>query len=1074
MTQQRLFTDYTNLGDSGTDAPDAIQPVLDGEPATATVFQRPSENLRSRTEISRDAHRAHWYYRDFATGACVIEGATGHSISWPGPTTAPFLSTGIVTQVGDLTIRPLLTPRVSAKGALTIGTVGLNEVKYEVTASGYASRGQDQIFVEHRDSLGAALTCAISVGPVKRVLVVFDSTNPAHIASATVIAVTAAIAVDTDLGVGVGAPYFKATTTTVGGLAISAAAETFIEGTADQEAHRIASGALTAFTTANPLQEGDAVGVWYYDLTQEPPGILTPGGRWESNPDRGTSTVPGASFFITSTDPQKIPGAVALFKVVNGELVWFTGDRYLPGTSGPIGSVSGGLLIINDAPFSGAPTNIINGGIDKPLPSPTVQNALNSIDVRLGQLRTAWTCTDGVSSAGGHFSGVSAIQNAITAMAGVPGTLLVRRGTYTLPNVYAFPTGIVIITDGAVIINQAAPVSLSIGSNCVFRYLTINVGAIQVTTGLNVIMDFVIIGGRLQVGTGFIGSNVGVQGNTDPFAYSVSFTGANATISNLTCAHSVNMSGINNRVGLLVIAGTTTALGSSIVRINGVNCTIESLAIVASTNISAGTALLEVGGFENTVTNFLANTVASPITAGRYGVWLNACTVARLGTIEMLMSSGIPLIASGTVSVTATQCVFLSNASFEHVFHTSTIVGAQSWKFDRCTFSQGTNTASAMFSLVPDAVVSKVHFDTCRFDCARLSGSPIYAEGTKFTDCTFLINNPVVGGAPRLGGAANGQGNSLFRFHDSCVLDDCTIDGNDAEVNNLLGRPDFTPALFVELFKAKAYNLRFVQLNQHLYSLQNFSTLLSLGEGAELHGWSTVFTPTVSVQGGAQSLAATVSIGTGNNYAADYTFNPGDLYPGGATYMHPFAANTAGPIRNFVAERIRILGQFAGICRTDGPSGYVLLDSTFSDCRFGTVTNGCVTALGMPLPEGQDNTFTRCYFYHAGGGAASGVLTVTEYVTAHYIFDCCTLSSVAAENNTTGVFHGLGAPHTLEQWVFLGNNIIITATVPGLKPFVTGSVTFSATENVGAGNYQVYVGGTATAPSFAAVVNKWT
>jgi hypothetical protein len=162
MTKQAYSVDLRQGGDTGVNTSAAIQPILNGEPATSTNFQRPSENLRGRTEVMRQAHRDHYYARDFAANM-VIEGATGHTIAWAGSTT--FGGTGIVTQAGNLTIRPLLTPRVSTKGTLTIGVLAVNEVKYAVTATGYAARGQDEITIEHRNVAAAALTC---VQPTRR------------------------------------------------------------------------------------------------------------------------------------------------------------------------------------------------------------------------------------------------------------------------------------------------------------------------------------------------------------------------------------------------------------------------------------------------------------------------------------------------------------------------------------------------------------------------------------------------------------------------------------------------------------------------------------------------------------------------------------------------------------------------------------------------------------------------------------------------------------------------------------------------------------------------------------------
>lgn len=1065
---QRLFTDYANLGDSGTDSPDAIQPVLDGQPGTQSTFQRPSENLRSRTEITRDAHRAHWYARDFSMGAYVIEGATGHSITWPGPTTAPFLSTGIVAVVGDLTIRPVLTPRVSTKGVLTVGVPASNTVRYETTATGYASKGQDQVFVEHRDTLAAVLSCNISVGPVKRILVVFDSTNPAHIASAVVAVVGAAIAIDPDLGVGVNAPYFKATTTIVGGPAVSAVAETLVEGTADQEAHRLVSGDLTAFTTANPLQEGDAVGVWYSSLVEEPPGVLAPGGRWESNPDRGTSTVPFASYFITSNNPQKIPGAIALFKVVNGELVWFTGDRFLPGTAGPIGSISGGLLLINDLPFSGAPTNSTNGGIDKPLPSPTVQNALNSVDVRLGQLRTAWTCTDGVSTTGGHFTGPSAIQNAITALAGLPGTILARRGTYTIPNAYAIPPGVVIRTDGAVIIQQAASISLSIGNNCELYGLSLNVNFTQITTGINVVMDRVSITGRLQVGSEFHGTYILVNGAAFATGYSVVFTGFNAYIEKLVVTSSVDIGGLNNHIEDLQVTGSTSTLGSSLVRLSGTNGSISRLSITVTMTISAGTALLEITGFENSVDHFLTNTIGSPLTAGRYGVWLNGCSGASIRNATVFMGLGVPLRVAAATSFDIAQSVFLSTLGTEGVFENTGISGlTQRWVFTRCSFSQFTNTASTLMTLLASAP-SRILFETCDFEVAKLTGYALRAQHVTFTNCNFAIKNPLVLGNPRLAGSVNLQTLAPLLFEGGCSLETCTIDGNDAEVNLDGPNPTFSAPLFatfedtsLPFIGVNVSELHIVNINKHMNSV-GLNGLIELRANARLDGLTTAFTATPAIQGGAALLENVVAIAGDRVEFSHYMLNS-ISYPSPAT-LCPIGLRLASSFLH--VDAIRILSNYRAFILNDALSPASFLRVTRS--QLGTASAGCSDVDGFPFPVGDFQTWanTALWVNNTGAGSMVRLLATGQQGVG---FDQCSFRAIPVITaGANGLFNSL-APIVVANFRYTGCSFFI-AGAPGTYLFAN-NVTFTGT--VGAGNTWIYTGGAAGAPSFAAVINTW-
>ena len=63
MADQNI--DFREGGDSGErDNPDAIERYNDGEPASETVFRRPPENLRSRTEILRTEGEDQKYLQD--------------------------------------------------------------------------------------------------------------------------------------------------------------------------------------------------------------------------------------------------------------------------------------------------------------------------------------------------------------------------------------------------------------------------------------------------------------------------------------------------------------------------------------------------------------------------------------------------------------------------------------------------------------------------------------------------------------------------------------------------------------------------------------------------------------------------------------------------------------------------------------------------------------------------------------------------------------------------------------------------------------------------------------------------
>jgi hypothetical protein len=327
-TEQKGFVDFLNGGDTGQDNIASVQPVSDNEGATQLVLRRPTENIRSRTEILRDEIEELKYYRDY--GHLMIE-YTGGTLDWAGPGNLADFSGG------TFRISPMLAPGSAKKGSLGIGMAGVNRVIYTIATGAYATHGMNAITVEHRDGgVGTALSAQITAGPVRRILVVFDSTNTSHHATAAKAVIDAAIAADT------GTPdltgKINVTVDTADLVAITASAETRIEGTADDEVHVIQATDITALGN---LAIGDGVAVWYRYLIEpdagfgSDPKLGLAGGRAESSSTRGTSAIPSAALFKTTANPEKIPGAIPICKVAsNGQLVFYDGTRVEAGATG--------------------------------------------------------------------------------------------------------------------------------------------------------------------------------------------------------------------------------------------------------------------------------------------------------------------------------------------------------------------------------------------------------------------------------------------------------------------------------------------------------------------------------------------------------------------------------------------------------------------------------------------------------------------------------------------------------------------------------------------------------------------
>lgn len=330
MSEQRDFVDFNNGGDTGQNNLDSIQPLTDGEGATQIVLRRSPENIRSRTEILRDEIEELKYYRDY--GQLMIE--SNGNVTWGGA--SDDAGTGFVTSTATLRITPLLAPLASTKGTLTL-TGASNQVTYTISATGFATQGMNAILVEHRNVTGTTLSASITKGPVKRIVVFFDSLNGAHTASAAAAVVVTAVlndsASDTVYGI------TGKVTVSFSGTGIIGAGTGRIEGTADAELHVVTAANLGAIS----LAKGDGIAIWYRHLiepsgiagdTTDPKGVGILGGRAESTVGRpnASTSIPSGSLFKTSASASKIPGAIPICRVANnGQLIFFDGTRVQKG-----------------------------------------------------------------------------------------------------------------------------------------------------------------------------------------------------------------------------------------------------------------------------------------------------------------------------------------------------------------------------------------------------------------------------------------------------------------------------------------------------------------------------------------------------------------------------------------------------------------------------------------------------------------------------------------------------------------------------------------------------------------------
>jgi len=1070
MSEQKYFVDFLQGGDNGQATVDSIQPVTDGEPGTQNVFRRPTENIRGRTEVVRDTARELLYYRDF--NHLGLWGAPGNYMTWGGPTDGTPVGTGILTQLGALSVRPLLTPDVSTKGSLSIGTSGTNAVIYAVLPAGYTTQGLDEVTVEHRDVLGATLSATITDGPVKRILVVFDSTQTSHDAVAVASAVNLAIAADSVLNL-----RFSATADGLLGTAILAQAETRVEGTADQEAHSLSSGVLTTFTTANPLKNGDAVAIYYRYLVEEPI-TLTPGGRWESNPDRATDTITAASLFITSNEPEKIPGSVPLFKVFNDQIVWFDGTRMEPGTTGPIGSTTSDYVLVDDSVFSGLDSNVNNGGVSNMLTPKSLQEALVSIDTRLRHRRSVtYSITDGVNSTGGYYNSSTALQDAISELAGTGGHIYLRRGTYTIPNVYGIPANVTLEGEGVglVTINQAAPTSLSVASNCVISGVTISIGTTLLTvSGDNCALSNLVVNGLMSItGQHNVTSDLYISCITST-AVTLAVAGSYNVLSGTRVFNTMTVAGVGNHVTTtrLQVDGIAPA-SSSVFSCSGTGCVVDGLTVLAPAIPLNAKNLAALAGTSCSYNNISVTGASIPALTNCFGVVVLG-VLLKLENISCSMAGGVALNIYNTSSGYLDGGGFINNSTTENTLVYSSISTASpAFSVRNCVFYQTEQTGHRLFDIdatSTDGLQSNLTFEHCVFIAASLSTYAARAETVKFYNCEFRIQNPIVAGSRRLGGQNDGQTSAIFVFNDNCLLQDCSINGYDAEVNNFGGTPSITAPLFVELNNAKASRLRLFTLNRHLNAGSGTGIgLIQLTGNSKLNDLKVEFTSTAAVQAGASALEAIVTLT--NAVDAEFTgykVSSTDVLPTATALGYAPVGSTTQSTRFRMADvNFAPTGGYYGPI-LPGTIAPLALFYTVERCTFGIPLAGAKDARGAYLPEGN-GTLRDITFWAKNVSTAGGFVLGTTHYSVN--FDNIRLACNVAVDTTNAYFNGPGSA-TYETWRFIGCFFYLDALVPlSTKNFLTAGDAF--TLSAGAGNINIYTNGTAGNPSFSAVVNIW-
>ena len=402
--------------DSGEEDLTAIKPVADGEPAQASVFKRPSENLRTRTEFIRDELENLKYLSDYDRAFLLT--STG-SVTWAG------LPTGTFTASAAMTLKPFLAPAASTASRLIIGANTASQITIRTRQDGAtgqprAYNGANTISFDFTPLTNNPILITVDGSPANNFHVRYDDNPATGTTNAQLIAALQAnAAFTTTWGLeavmeGNGVPPevgFPPPPMPVGSdkVIISGPEQAlrFLAGAAEAELHLITPAHLIAFFAdpLNALTEGDVIAVRYDELVMSP----TYGGRRQSLNEAAEAypaLVAGANLFLVRRFPARIPLALPIAAVVNGVLIFVNGRSFNSGETGPLVSAGASYQGSPAAPNSWADSTVVAGPI-------SFEVALDTIIQTLG---TKTGITPGAIKVGFSPSGDIATNNVKAAL----------------------------------------------------------------------------------------------------------------------------------------------------------------------------------------------------------------------------------------------------------------------------------------------------------------------------------------------------------------------------------------------------------------------------------------------------------------------------------------------------------------------------------------------------------------------------------------------------------------------------------------------------------------------------------
>jgi hypothetical protein len=329
----KQFVDFSinTASDTGADTPVSVQPVNNGEVVDQTTLNRPSENLRQRTEAIRSLESDSLYLRD-ADRSLILTGPG--KVSWPGSTTVA--ASGIPTISDNLYLLPMLTPGFPQTAPVPPVASAYGKIHLK-----RASDSLDSILVtSRRRSYAGGDQINITVIPGSTFAVTLDAAN-SYRRTITIVAIvgttTLAQTITGLLALTPTAPDNAPLVLAVleGGalgsdLLLSTQAKQYMAGNYDGEGHVITPANVASFFVSNPTQalaEGDTLCA-YFPMVSDTTAV---GGRRQAIPENSNTAIAASAFFNSRVRPEYLVNALPICKVVSGALVFSTGTEIAAG-----------------------------------------------------------------------------------------------------------------------------------------------------------------------------------------------------------------------------------------------------------------------------------------------------------------------------------------------------------------------------------------------------------------------------------------------------------------------------------------------------------------------------------------------------------------------------------------------------------------------------------------------------------------------------------------------------------------------------------------------------------------------